>query len=62
MPLKPTEMEAEITRAGWYCKSQKGSNRQNVHPTKPGKVTIPFHTRELTKTTEHSIRKQAGLI
>ena len=62
MPLKPKEMEQEITRAGWCFKSQEGSHRQYVHPTKPGKVTIPFHTRELTKATEHSIRKQAELI
>lgn len=28
---------------------------------KKGKVTIPFHTKDLSKSTEQSILKQAGL-
>ena len=46
---------------GWVFKSQEGSHRHYVHPTKTGKVTIPFHSKELNKITEKSIRKQAGL-
>ena len=61
MPKRPREMEKEILDDGWVFKSQVGSHRQYVHPVKPGKVTIPFHSKELTKTTEKSIRKQAGL-
>lgn len=61
MPKKPIEMEREILDDGWRLKAQVGSHRHYTHPTKPGKVTIPFHTRELTKATENSIRKQAGL-
>ena len=41
--------------------SQEGSHRHYVHPVKPGKVTIPFHSKELSKIVEKSIRKQAGL-
>lgn len=61
MPKKPIEMERIILADGWYLKSIVGSHRQYMHPTKPGKVTIPFHPRDLTKRTEHFILKQAGL-
>jgi predicted RNA binding protein YcfA (HicA-like mRNA interferase family) len=60
-PKRPKEMEKEILADGWIFKSQEGSHRHYVHPTKPGKVTIPFHSKELTKVVEKSIRKQAGL-
>lgn len=61
MPLKPREMEKIILADGWVFKSQEGSHRHYVHPTKPGKVTIPFHCKDILKTTEKSILKQAGL-
>ena len=52
------DMERLILADGWVLKSQVGSHRQYKHPTKKGKVTIPFHT---SKSTEQSILKQAGL-
>ena len=61
MPKKPREMEKEILADGWVYKNQEGSHRHYTHPTKPGKVTIPFHGGVLTAKTENSIRKQAGL-
>ena len=61
MPLKPREMEKIILADGWVFKSQEGSHRHYIHPNKPGKVTIPFHCKDLTKGTEKSILKQAGL-
>lgn len=61
MQKKPIEMEREILADGWVFKSQVGSHRQYTHPIKPGKVTIPFHSKDLTKKTENSIRKQADL-
>lgn len=61
MPKRPVEMEREILADGWIFKNQIGSHRHYVHPVKPGKVTIPFHSRELTRKTENCIRKQAGL-
>jgi predicted RNA binding protein YcfA (HicA-like mRNA interferase family) len=54
-------MERDILDDGWVFKNEVGSHRHYVHPTKPGKVTIPFHSKELTKIVERSIRKQAGL-
>ena len=50
MPKKPREMEREILQDGWVFKEQKGSHRQYIHPTKKGKVTIPFHSKD--KVTE----------
>ena len=61
MPKKPREMEQIVLADGWVYKAQVGSHRHYVHPTKLGKVTIPFHSRELTKSTENRIYKQAGL-
>ena len=60
-PMKPREMERLILDDGWIYKGQVGSHRHYSHPIKPGKVTIPFHTRELARGTELSILKQAGL-
>ena len=55
-------MEQIILADGWIFKEQHGSHKQYIHPTKSGKVTIPFHKgTELNKRTEASIRKQAGL-
>lgn len=61
MPIKPKEMEKIIFADGWYFKSQVGSHKQYKHPMKKGKVTIPFHCKDLTKAVENSIKKQAGL-
>ena len=61
MPLKPKEMERIILADGWIFKSQVGSHKNYIHPIKPGKVTIPFHCKDLPKGTESSIKKQAGL-
>ena len=61
MPIKPKEMEKEILTNGWIFKSQVGSHRHYIHPDKPGKVTIPFHNKDLPRKTELSIKKQAGL-
>lgn len=62
MPMKPREMEKLILADGWIFKEQNGSHRQYTHPSKAGKVTIPFHNgKDLNKRTEDSIRKQAGL-
>ena len=62
MPLNATEMEKIILADGWVFRNQEGSHKHYTHPTKPGKVTIPFHRgKDLNKKTEFSIRKQAGL-
>ena len=61
MPKRPIEMERIILADGWIFKNQIGSHRHYIHPDKPGKVMIPFHSRELKKATELSIYRQAGI-
>lgn len=61
MPMKPKEMERIILADGWLFKSQEGSHKHYAHPEKSGKVTIPFHGKDLPRGTEISILKQAGL-
>ena len=61
MPKKPREMEKIILADGWIFLAQVGSHRHYIHPSKSGKVTIPFHCKDIPKGTENSILKQAGL-
>lgn len=61
MSMKPRELEKIILADGWVFKSQVGSHRHYIHPVKSGKVTIPFHGKDIPKGTEISILKQAGL-
>jgi predicted RNA binding protein YcfA (HicA-like mRNA interferase family) len=46
---------------GWRIKHTVGSHVQLVHPTKPGKVTIPHPKKDLALGTVASIVRQAGL-
>jgi predicted RNA binding protein YcfA (HicA-like mRNA interferase family) len=59
--MKFREIEKIILADGWTFKSAKGSHRQYVHPTKPGKVTLPFHSGDIAPIIVKSILKQAGL-
>lgn len=56
------EVVQVLERDGWIEKKGTGSShRQFVHPTKPGKVTVPFHRGDIGKGLLNSILKQAGL-
>jgi predicted RNA binding protein YcfA (HicA-like mRNA interferase family) len=56
------EILKQLKADGWTEKSQRGSHLQLVHPTKPGKVTVPMHSgKDLDPKTANSILKQAGL-
>lgn len=55
------ELERLINNDGWIIDSTRGSHRQYKHPTKKGKVTIPWHKGDIPKGTLNSILKQAGL-
>lgn len=61
MPMTSKDMEKLILADGLMFKNQVGSHRHYIHPTKKGKVTIPFHSKDLSKGTELSILRQAGL-
>jgi len=62
MDYTAKDLERMIQQDGWHFTKQKGSHRQYKHPSKPGKVTIPFHKpASLHPKTAISILKQAGL-
>lgn len=59
--MKFREVENIIKKDGWEFIYTRGSHYYYKHPTKPGKVTIPYHTSDLKTKTIHSILKQAGI-
>lgn len=61
MPKKPKELERIHFRRRLGVQDADGFAPHYTHPTKPGKVTIPFHCKDIPKGTENSILKQAGL-
>jgi predicted RNA binding protein YcfA (HicA-like mRNA interferase family) len=51
-----------LKKDGWILKTQTGSHKQFVHPTKRGKITVSFHgKKEIPPGTLNRILKQAGL-
>jgi predicted RNA binding protein YcfA (HicA-like mRNA interferase family) len=60
--MKFQEIERIIKKDGWKLKAVNGSHYQYAHASKSGKVTIPYHGKELlNRKTINSILKQAGL-
>ena len=55
------EVEQLILKDVWQLKKVRGSHYSYIHPTKPGKVTIPHHPGDIDTRTVKSILKQAGL-
>ena len=55
------EMIKIIEADGWLLKNILGDHYHFVHPTKPGKVTVPHPVKTLSKRLVSSILKQAGL-
>jgi predicted RNA binding protein YcfA (HicA-like mRNA interferase family) len=55
------EIERIVSNDGWSFKNTKGSHRQYVHPVKPGKLTIPYHSGDIAPIIIKSILRQAGL-
>lgn len=45
---------------GWIIKDIEGSHINLIHPTKPGKVTVPHPRKSFKTKTLQSIFKQAG--
>jgi predicted RNA binding protein YcfA (HicA-like mRNA interferase family) len=55
------EVLQTLYKDGWVEKGQEGSHIHLIHPTKPGKITVPHPRKDLKKKTVESILKQAGL-
>lgn len=50
-----------LLSAGWREVGQAGSHKQFVHPSKPGRVTVPHPKADIPLGTLKSIGKQAQL-
>jgi predicted RNA binding protein YcfA (HicA-like mRNA interferase family) len=66
MPRAPritaTEMVRVLRLQGWYEVADDGSHRKVEHASKPGYVTVPYHTGVILKPkTLASILRQAGM-
>jgi len=59
--MKFLEIERVIKKDGWTLKNVNGSHYQYVHAVKSGKVTIPYHGKDLHPDTIRSILKQAQI-
>lgn len=59
--MKPKEVLKILKQDGWIVKHQVGSHIQLIHPIKTGKVTVPYHNKDLDIKTVNSILKQTGL-
>ncbi len=57
------DMVRRLQKDGWQLDYIEGSHHHFKHPTKPGKVTIPKHTKpkDFPKWLVDSIEKQAGI-
>ena len=64
MPLivKVRLLEAFLKERGWIHKNTEGDHHQYIHPTLPGKVTVPGQPNlDLAPGTLDSILKQAKI-
>ncbi|MFY8000052.1 MAG: type II toxin-antitoxin system HicA family toxin [Candidatus Kapaibacteriota bacterium] len=60
--MKVRDIIKLLQQDGWYFDRQKGSHRQFRHPMKSGTVTVAGkESKDLQKSIEQSILKQAGL-
>lgn len=56
------EVDKMLKKDGWYEVKQRGSHHQYLHPTKPGKVTVPEHAgKDIHPDIVKAVMKQAGL-
>lgn len=60
--MRAREVLQKLKADGWCEDSQKGSHLHLIHPTKPGKVTVPVHGgKDISPMTLRLIERQSGL-
>jgi predicted RNA binding protein YcfA (HicA-like mRNA interferase family) len=59
--MKSTELIKLMEKDGWHLVAVKGSHHQFKHPTKTGRVTVPYPKKDLGLGLVRAILKQAGL-
>jgi len=50
-----------IEKDGWFKVAQSGSHIQFRHPSKKGRVIIPYPTKDIPIGTLRSIERQSGI-
>lgn len=51
----------QLEADGWILRSVKGSHHVFIHPTKPGRISVPHPKPDLGVGLVHKLLKQAGL-
>jgi predicted RNA binding protein YcfA (HicA-like mRNA interferase family) len=59
--LKPRVVLNALRRNGFEIVRIRGSHHQLLNPSSKRRVTVPFHTRDLSRATLRSIIQQAGM-
>lgn len=60
--MKPKEVQKRLEANGWeLLPGGKTSHKHFKHPTRPGKVTVPFHPGDINPITLKNIEKQSGV-
>lgn len=55
------DLVRELEADGWYWHSTTGSHRHYKHPTKTGKVTVPYPRKDMHPKTVKTIKSAAGI-
>jgi mRNA interferase HicA len=59
--LRPKAVISALAKAGFVIVRIRGSHYQLFNPANGRRVTVPYHSRELTRATLSSIIHQSGL-
>jgi predicted RNA binding protein YcfA (HicA-like mRNA interferase family) len=59
--VKPKEAIAALSKAGFDIVRIRGSHYHLLHPVTRRRATIPYHAKELSRSTLSSILNQSGL-
>jgi len=60
--LKPRQIIRALEKGGFYIHETHGSHVQLKHPSKPCRITVPYHARfDIPRHIVRCIIKQAGL-
>ena len=59
--LSSRDIIRKLNKDGWCEVSHIGSHKQFKHPSKKGRVTVPYPKRDIPIGTLRSIEKQAGI-
>lgn len=61
MPMTSKEMITHLKKNGFEIISQNGSHVKMYNPQTGKTVIVPYHCKDLKKSMEQAILKQAGL-